>query len=171
MCRTLSHVSHMSGLDYAVQEHTDPCHLELDDVAALEPAAVAVLEDAARPDRARAEDVPGSQVRVTRSVNDDGVPGVVHIRKLPAGALLPVDTRDHRPSRTVELVRRHDEGPQARGEVLAFRRPQADLHLRALEIACRPVVHDRESGDPTFTADDCRHLELVVELVRVGRTG
>src|SRR6266550_2210636 len=40
-----------------IAQHPDPLDLELDDVPRLEPAAVAVLEDATRPDRAGAEDV------------------------------------------------------------------------------------------------------------------
>src|SRR3954447_23924660 len=39
----------------AVPQHPDPLDLELDHVARPEPAAVAELEDAARPDRTRAE--------------------------------------------------------------------------------------------------------------------
>ena len=38
-------------------------------------------------------------------------------------------------------------GPERGREVLALRRPEADLHLAPLQVAGRPVVHDREAAD------------------------
>ena len=51
-----------------IPQDADPLDLQLDDVAGLEPAAVAVLEDAARADRPRAQDVTLEQPRVPRGV-------------------------------------------------------------------------------------------------------
>src|SRR5687768_9286102 len=58
-----------AGCD-TVPQDPDALDLQLDLVARLEPAAVAVLEDAARPDRARAEDVAGDEPRVASRVGD-----------------------------------------------------------------------------------------------------
>src|SRR5205085_1109248 len=153
----------------AVSEHADPFDLELDDVAGLEPPAVAELEDAARADGSGAEDVAREEARVPRGVGDDRVPRVVHVAELATRALLAVHARDHRGARAVELVAREDERAEARREVLPFGRAEADPHLGALEVARRPVVHHGEAGDPALGADDRRHLELVVELPRALR--
>src|SRR5262249_16915257 len=48
---------------------------------------------------------------------------------------------------------------------------EADLHLLTLEVARRPVVHDREAADRALSADDNGDLELVVELLGPGRVG
>src|ERR671936_1456957 len=101
MAETLARVG---GRPDAVVEDADPLDLELDDIARPEPAVVAELEDAARADGARAEDVPRHEVRVPRRVGDDRLPRVVHVPELAAGALLAVHAGDHRPARAVELV-------------------------------------------------------------------
>ena len=74
-------------------------------------------------------------------------------RERAARALLAVHARDHRPCGAVELVGGDDDGPEAGGEVLALGRPEADLHLRPLQVARRPVVHDGEAGDLPVGAD------------------
>src|SRR5262245_5462898 len=88
----------------AISQDADAFDLELDDVARLHPAAVAVLEDAARADRARAEDVAGQQPCVARGVSDDRLPRVMHVREAAARTLLAVDACDHRAASPVELV-------------------------------------------------------------------
>src|SRR5438105_3132251 len=153
----------------AVSEHADALDLELHDVAGAEPAAVAELEDAAAADGAGTQHVAGEEARVPRGVRDDCGPGVVHDLALTAGALPVFDADDHRRLRAVELVRRHDDPPEAGGEVLPLGGPEAGLQLGPLEIARRPVVHDREAADPALGADDRGHLELVVELLRALR--
>jgi hypothetical protein len=150
----------------AVPEHAEPLHLELHDVARPEPAPVAVFEDATGSDRARAEDVAWQQHRVQRRLRDDLLPREVHIREFTARALLAVDPRDHRAAATVEFVRCDHERPEAGSEVLSLRRPEPHLHLPALKIARRPVVHHREATDLPLGADDGGDLELVVELLR-----
>src|SRR4051812_10657324 len=127
-------------LPNAVAQHADPLDLELDHVARLQPALVAVLEDAARPDRARAEDVAGPQLRVARRVRDDRVPRVVHVAEVAARELLAIHARDHLQPQVAELVRGDEQRAERGGEVLALRRPEADLHLLALEVAGGPVV-------------------------------
>src|SRR5438045_1694168 len=82
---TLSRVVRRS---HAIPEHADPLHLELDDVAAPEPPPVAVLEDAAGADRARAEDVARDEEGVARGVRDDRLPRVIHLAEIAARALL-----------------------------------------------------------------------------------
>src|SRR5438067_1656510 len=67
-----------------VPQDADPLDLELDHVAPLEPTPVAELEDAARPDRSRAEHVAGEQPRVPRSVLDDPRPREPHVAELAA---------------------------------------------------------------------------------------
>src|SRR6478752_8281504 len=129
-----------------VPQHADSRHLQLDHVARLQPAPVAELEDAARPDRPRSEHVAGQQPRVPRRVLDDPLPGEVQVRELAAGALLTVHARDHHGTGAVELVGRDHDRAERRREVLALRRPEADLHLRALEVAGRPVVHHGEAA-------------------------
>src|SRR5947199_298533 len=57
----------------AVAKDADALDLELDLVARPEPALVAVLEDAAGADGARAEDVARPELRVARGVGDDRV--------------------------------------------------------------------------------------------------
>src|SRR5919199_4169893 len=104
-----------------VPEHADLLHLELDDVARLEPAAVAELEDAAGADGSRAEHVAGEQAGVARGVGDDRLPGVVHVAELAARALLPVHACGHRGARAVELVRGDHDGAEARREILPLR--------------------------------------------------
>jgi hypothetical protein len=78
----------------------------------------------------------------------------------------PFTRAGHLQAQVAELVGRDDVRPEARREVLALRRAEPDLHLGALEVACRPVVHDREAADLAALADHDRRLELVVELVR-----
>src|SRR6266540_4220334 len=99
MYHTLSHAQSMSESDDAVSEHADALDLELDHVPAPEPAAVPVLEDAARPDGSRAEDVAGPQPCVACGLGNDRVPGVVQVAELSAGALLAVHPCDHRGAR------------------------------------------------------------------------
>ncbi len=60
----------------------------------------------------------------------------------------------------------HHHRAEARREVLPLRRAEPDLHLGTLQVAGRPVVHDREAADLPVLADDDGRLELVVELVR-----
>src|SRR2546425_3467271 len=91
-----------------VAQHPDALDLELDDVASLQPASVAMLEDAAGPDGAGSKDVAGPEVRVPRGVSDDGVPGVKHVGEVPARPLLAVHAGDHRAARSVELVGHHE---------------------------------------------------------------
>src|SRR5215216_5033611 len=88
----------------SVPERPDPLDVELDDVARLEPAAVAVLEDATGADGPRAEDVARMQHGVPRRMLDDRVPRVVHVGELATGAFLAVHPRDHRRGGAVELV-------------------------------------------------------------------
>src|SRR5439155_13544244 len=153
----------------AVAKDADALDLELDLVARLEPALVAVLEDAAGADGARAEDVARPELRVARGVGDDRVPGVVHVAGVPARALLPVHARDHLQAEVAELVRRDDDRAERGREVLPLRRAETDRHLLALQVARRPVVHHREAADRAVRADHRRDLELVVELLRAFR--
>src|SRR5436309_1960335 len=81
-----------------VPEHADALDLELDHVPALQPATVAVFENAAGADGPRAEHVAGSEVRVARSLRDDRLPRVVHVGELAARPLLAVHARNHRPA-------------------------------------------------------------------------
>ena len=63
-------------------------------------------------------------------------------------------------------------GPRVVAEVLALGRPEADLHLAPLDVASRPVVHDRVAEDmlgglvdaqgAAGLADHDRDLELEV---------
>src|SRR4029077_20669921 len=119
-----------------VAQDADALDLELDDIPGLQPATVAVLEDAAGPNGSGAENVSRPEVRVPCRVRHDRVPRVVHVRQIPARALITVHARAHRPARAVELVRGHEQRPDARGEVLPLRRAEPDLHLGPLEIAC-----------------------------------
>src|SRR5437667_7947678 len=151
---------------YDVSHHADSLDLELDHVARLQPAAVAVLEDAAGADRARADHVAGDELRVRRGPLEDRLPRVVHVAEVAARALFAVDAGDHLQAQVAELVRRHDDGTERSGEVLPFGRAEPDLHLLALKIARGPVVHDREPADGPLRADHRRDLELVVELLR-----
>ena len=127
------------------------------------PALVAVLEDAARADGARAEDVAGPQLGVARGVRHDRLPRVVHGAEVAAGTLFPVHARDHLEPEVAQLVRGDDDRADRGGEVLSLRGAEADSHLAALQVACRPVVQDREAADPSLGADHGRDLELVVE--------
>src|SRR5256885_148645 len=63
----------------AIAKDADAVHLELDDAPRLQPASVAVLEDASRPDRPRAEHVSRQQSRVARRMRHDRLPRVVHV--------------------------------------------------------------------------------------------
>src|SRR3954467_10391148 len=153
-----------------VAQDADALDLQLDDIARLQPAAVAMLEDAAGPDCPGAENVSRTEVGVPCRVPHDGVPRVIHVRQIPARALLTVYARDHRPARAVELIRGHEHRADARGEILSLRRAEPDFHLGPLQIARGPVVHDREPRDPGVSPDDRCYLELVVELVRIGRS-
>src|SRR5207302_5669459 len=63
--------SHEGGRGHPVPQDADPLDLELDDVARPQPPAVAVLEDAARPHGARAEDVAGAEHRVPGGLGDE----------------------------------------------------------------------------------------------------
>ena len=56
-----------------VPQHADPLDLELDLVARLEPAPVAVLQDGAGPDGAGAEDVAGPELGVPARLLDDAI--------------------------------------------------------------------------------------------------
>src|SRR5438309_1127204 len=76
-----------------VAQDADSLDLELDDVAALQPALVTVLENAAGPDRPRAEHVAGAQLSIARRVRDDHVPRVVHVAEVSTRALLAVQDR------------------------------------------------------------------------------
>src|SRR5215207_8266381 len=128
-----------------VPQHPDPLDLELDLVARLEPAAIAVLEDAAGSDGAGAEDVARPELGVPARLLDDATPRVVEVGEIPARALLAVHAGDHDGRRAVELVRRDDDRAEARREVLALGGAQADLHFLPLEVPRGPVVHDRET--------------------------
>src|SRR5438552_3902970 len=118
MWKTLSHAKRMCDSDDSVPQHADSLHLELDDVAALQPATVSMLEDAARADGARAEHVARAQLRVPRGMGDNRLPAVVHVRQVSAGPFLAVHARDHHAARPGELVRCDDDRAEARREVL-----------------------------------------------------
>src|ERR1700752_1455222 len=105
-----------------VPQGADPLDLQLDHVARLQPPAVTELQDAARADSPRAEHVAGVELGVPGRLLDDRLPGVGHVAELAARALLAVHPRDPRPGRAVELVRRDDDRPEARREVLSLRR-------------------------------------------------
>ena len=60
-------------------------------------------------------------------------------------------------------------GPRLVAKSLPFAGPSPTPSL-ALEIACRPVVHDREASDLAVRTDHGSELELVVELLDA-RTG
>src|SRR5436190_19677681 len=160
-----------NGLHDAVPQHADPFHLELDEVAAAEPPPVAVLEDAAGAHRARADHVAREEARVEAGLREDPVPAVVQVGEVAPGALLAVDTGDHRPAPAVELVGRDDDRAEARGEVLPLRRAETHAPLAPLELARGPVVHDGEAAYPSTCADDHRDLQLVVELLGPLRIG
>src|SRR5215210_1669810 len=98
-----------SRLHDAVREHADPLDLELDDVAPLEPPAVAVLEDAAGADGPRADDVAGAERRIARRMVEDPLPRVVEVAQVPARALLAVHPCDHLGLASVELVDGDDD--------------------------------------------------------------
>src|SRR5215210_7546627 len=123
------------SLSDPVTEHADALDLQLDLVPGPEPALVAVLEDASGSDRAGAEDVSRPQLCVAPRVGDDRLPGVVHVAEIAAGALLAVHAGDHLQAQLPQLVRRDDDRPQRRREVLPLGRPEPDLHLAPLEIA------------------------------------
>src|SRR3954470_5234619 len=152
-----------------IPQNADPFDFELDDVARLQPAPITELEDATRPHRARAEHVAGQKPRVACGVRDDRLPRVVHVGELAAGPFFAVHARDHRGAAAVELVRRDEDRTKARREILSLRRPEPDAHLRALQVARRPVVHDREPSDLPVGADHSGDLELIVELPRLRR--
>src|SRR5438445_355274 len=84
--RTTPVSSHEGGRGHPVPQDADPLDLELDDVARPQPPAVAVLEDAARPHGARAEDVAGAEHRVPGGLGDEVVPREVHVSELPPRA-------------------------------------------------------------------------------------
>src|SRR5881398_520909 len=126
--RTCPPGSGAAGAD-GVAEDPDAFDLELDHVAGLEPAAVAVLQDAPRPDGARPEHVARVEPRVARGLLDELRPREVHLGHIAARPLLAVHPRDHRARRPVEFVDGDDRGTDARSEVLALCRPQPDAHL------------------------------------------
>src|SRR5581483_4847553 len=113
-----------------------------------------------------ADHVARREHRVARRLREQRIPLVEHRREIAARALLAVDTRDHLAARAVELVRRDEDRPERRREVLAFRRAEPDAHLRPLDVARRPVVHHGEPADLPVRADHRGALELVVELLR-----
>ena len=150
-----------------VPQHADALDLQLDDVAALQPAPVAVLEDAAAADRARADHVARAKHRVPRApARASASQPWYRSREVAARALLAVHARDHLPVAAVELVGRDEHRPERRREVLALRRPEPDAHLLPLQVARRPVVQHREAADLPLGADHRGALELVVELLR-----
>src|SRR5579884_3965333 len=158
---------------YPVAQHPDPLDLELDLVAWLKPAAVAMLEDAATADGAGADHVPGDQ---TGGVAGGGLeqllPGEVHAAGARVGAHLAVDARDRAHVEvTGQLAGRDEHRTQCGCEVLALGGSEADLHLERLEIARGEVVHDREPLRAPVGADHARQLELVIERLRVARLG
>ena len=79
----------------------------------------------------------------------------------------------------VELVGSDDPRPDRGREVLALGRPELELHLLALHVAGRPVVHDQVAADRGLrlldrgvahvAADDGGDLQLEVEPLGVGR--
>src|SRR6185312_2816807 len=160
--RERRHELRARGLADAVPQDSDPLDLELDLVSWPKPAPVAVLEDAARPDGARPEDVAGHEARALGRVGDELLEGPVDVAEVSARALLAVDPGGHLEAKVAELVRSDQHRPERGREVLSLRRTEADGHLRALEVARRPVVQDREAGDPAFRPDDRGDLELVV---------
>src|SRR5581483_1516561 len=135
------------------------------DVAGPEPAAVAVLEDGAAADGSRADDVAGQQSSVPRRLREDRLPRVVNVPEVATRPLLAVHACDHLDAEVAEVVGRDDDGAEARREVLPLRRAEADPQLPSLEVAGRPVVHDREAADRALGAHDRGDLELVVELL------
>ena len=133
----------------AVPQHADPLDLELDDVAGLEPAPVAVLEDAARarpcPSRARRRAAAACSAPPARRAPSHEwcmSPSVA------ARALLAVHARDHRRRRAVELVRRDDDRAEVESRSPCPSPARARRAIsRALQVARRPVVHEREPAD------------------------
>src|SRR3954449_8380557 len=89
----------------AVAQDADPFDLELHLVAGSQPALIAVLEDAAGADAARADDVARPKLGVARRALDDLVPRPVHVAEVAPGALLAVHPRDHLQAKVAELVR------------------------------------------------------------------
>ena len=102
----------------------------------------------------------------------DLLPGPVDRAGARVGPHLAVHARDRAHVESVrQLVGGHQLGAERGGEVLALGRPQPDRHLLALEVARRPVVHDREALDAALRPDHRGQLELVVEHRGVGRLG
>src|SRR5205809_6311488 len=73
-----------------VPQHADAVHLELDDIARLEPPPVTVLEDAAGSYGAGAKDIARPQDGVAGGLSDELAPGEVHVAELSTRALLAV---------------------------------------------------------------------------------
>src|SRR4029450_12985872 len=130
-----------------VPEHTDLLDLQLHLVARTKPAPVSVLEDAARPDGARPEDVAGQAPRARGCVRGELLEGPVDVAEVASRSLLSVHTGCHLESKVTELLRADQHRTERGGKVLPLRRPEPDGHLGALEIASRPVVQNREAGD------------------------
>src|SRR4029079_3551491 len=140
-------------------------------VAGPEPAPVGVLEDAARPDGARAEHVAREEPRAFGRVRRELLERPVDLPEVPARALLAVYAGGHLEPEVAELVGRDDNRAQRGRKVLPLRRAEPNGHLRALEIAGRPVVQDREAGDSPLDPDHRRDLEFVVPLRALGGKG
>src|SRR5215203_5097472 len=105
-----------------VSQDADSLDFQLDLVARLEPPPVAQLEDAARPDRARAEQVAGAERRVPGRLLADSLPREVEIAQVATRALLAVHARDHRRFVSGKLINGHDDRADRRREVLSLRR-------------------------------------------------
>ena len=91
---------------------------------------------------------PGPQLGVARRLREDRTP--------TSGSMSPRFPRERSSPFTRATISRRrspsssgvtSDRPERGGEVLALRRAEADLHLLPLEVARRPVVHDREAAD------------------------
>jgi hypothetical protein len=160
-----------------VAQDADALHLELDDVARLDPAVE--LQAAAAPDGAASEHVARQHRLLLREVGDDLGERVEHRAEAALGPRLAVHARGHPGRREVELVRRDEAWAHGGREVLPQPGPEADLHLAELDVTGAPVVEDRVAGDrvgglgharlPHPAGDHRGDLQLEVEVGRVVR--
>jgi hypothetical protein len=109
-------------------------------------SAVAVLEDAARPDRPGAEHVARDRARVPRRLLDDRAHEKCMSPSSPRERSSPFTRATIDGARAVELVRRDDDGPSDVAKSLPFA-GRARPSSPPLEVARRPVVHHREAAD------------------------
>ena len=138
------------------------------------------------PDGPGPQDVAGLDRAVPGRVGDQGLEGPPHVGEQVASDLVAVHG-DRAPeveeavgvAVRLQLVGGDDPRPEGGAEVLALGRPEADLHLASLDVASRPVVHDRVAEDmpcgfvdaqgAAGLADHDRDLEL--EISRLAGAG